>query len=128
MTLRRRRVLLVEDHGPLAENVSEILAGRGFDTVVATTGEAALQHAEAVDIVITDLRLPGMSGLQLIAALRRRGVQAPALLVTAFADPGLLSADSGGHDVDRVLQKPIDPETLMARVEELVSRCPDSNR
>lgn len=82
------RVLVVDDNVSLAENLAELLELGGHSTSVATTGASAL--AEAVsnppDVVVTDYRLPDMSGAVLLRSLRAAGVDAHAIVISAHTD------------------------------------------
>src|SRR4051812_6411055 len=68
-----RSVLIVDDNQDLAENIAEILSMRGFATEIATSAEEALPKAlpDGPGIVVSDFRLPGMSGADLIREIRR---------------------------------------------------------
>jgi len=67
-------ILLVDDEDALREVVAERLAEEGFDVVEAASGEAALEQLQrfAFDVIIADLRLPGIDGRQVIAAALER--------------------------------------------------------
>ena len=77
-------VLLVEDEAPLRQAVAERLADHGFEVVQADSGERALEElAEfAFDILITDLRLPGIDGVRVIDAAVERYPDIIAIVVT----------------------------------------------
>lgn len=111
------RVLIVEDNAALADNLAEILQGGGVESQVAHTAEEALEIArgERFDGVVTDLRLPGMSGLELLTALRLSGHRVPVILVTAFADERTVDQAEQAGALE-VLPKPVD----LVRFEELV--------
>src|SRR4051812_46964925 len=79
------RVLLVEDEEKLRRVLSLQLQGSGYEVVQTTSAEEALKLAERADIIITDLRLPGMDGLYLLQALRRQNEQTPVIVMTAFS-------------------------------------------
>ena len=72
-----RSVLIVDDNQDLAENIAEILSMRGYTTEIATSAEEALPKAipDGPGILVTDYRLPGMSGADLVREIRqvRRG-------------------------------------------------------
>lgn len=113
------RLLIVEDNGDLAENLAEILASRGHDVVVAPSAEAALVELATGKFsgVLTDLRLPGRSGLELIAQLREQADPTPVVLMTAFADArATRSAQVAGALA--VLFKPLDISRLFKLVSE----------
>lgn len=79
------RILVVEDEVKVARALREGLKREKCDVVVASTGEEGfcLVNAEEFDLVILDLMLPGRDGLQVLATLRKRGLQTPVLVLTA---------------------------------------------
>lgn len=79
------RVLLVEDEEKLRRVLSLQLHGSGYEVVQSASAEEALKLADRADIIITDLRLPGMDGLSLLQALRRQNEQTPVIVMTAFS-------------------------------------------
>ncbi len=80
----KQRVLIVEDEEKLRRVVQLQLQSAGFDVDQAGSAEEALRSADRADLVITDLKLPGMDGLQLIASLRRQNSRTPVVVITAF--------------------------------------------
>src|SRR5512142_2190697 len=79
------RVLVVEDEAKVAGALADGLAAEGHAVALAPTGEDAfyaLSH-ESYDLVLLDLQLPRRSGLEVLASLRRRGLQTPVLILTA---------------------------------------------
>ena len=86
--MRSGRILVVDDQVELAENIAEILQGIRFDTEVAGSAEAALERIGrgGITAVVTDFRLPGRTGAQLIEELRRRGERMPVLMMSAYTD------------------------------------------
>lgn len=93
----RRRLLVVDDESDSREVVAGMLEGMGFDVLQASSGEAALAllGREAVDLVLTDRRMPGMEGPALLEAARTRGLRQPFVLVTALAGEGDGKTDVG---------------------------------
>ena len=83
-----RRVLIIDDNVSLAENIAEILEIDGYVTEVAATAEEALLKAgpSKPDVVVTDYRLPGMSGPNLVRRLRETGLRARAIVISAYTD------------------------------------------
>jgi DNA-binding response OmpR family regulator len=110
-----RRVLVVDDHIDLAENIAEILQGAGFQTAVAHSAEAALDRFGSGDIaaLITDFRLPGRSGAELIAELRRRGSNVPAVVMSAYTDDDTIALARGAGAME-VLSKPVEIPRLVS--------------
>jgi len=124
----RHRVLLIEDHQPLAEATAEFMQAFGLDVKIASTGCEALEMASAFEpeIVLCDLRLPDMEGTEVAQALR--GMPGGTSLVIALYSAmmeSLVRARQGpaAAVVDRILPKPITAETLDALVSQLESRA-----
>ncbi len=116
-------IMLVEDEDAVRTFAARALSGRGYEVIEAASAEDALAalHArgEQVDLVISDLMLPGMDGLALADAIRARGISAPFLLVSGYAMDGATgeaaptaSAASGV----RVVPKPYTLSGLLATV------------
>jgi DNA-binding NtrC family response regulator len=80
----QQRVLIVEDEEKLRRVLQLQLQSSGFEVEQAGTAEDALRIADRADVVVTDLRLPGMDGLSLLAALRRQNSATPVIVMTAF--------------------------------------------
>ena len=86
MAERRLRVLIVDDKKELGDTLAEGLVDRGYDAVSVGSGAeglAALQ-AERIDALVTDLRMPGVDGLQLLAASRAQDPDRPVIVMTAY--------------------------------------------
>jgi len=113
-------ILVVDDHVALAENLAEILGDVGFQTTWADSAEAALLAIErgGIAALITDYRLPGLSGAQLIAEMRRRGVGIPAVVMSAHTDPETIGQAEAAGALE-VFPKPVDMGHLIALVEEI---------
>ena len=79
------RILVVEDETKVAKALQDGLAAEGYEVSDAHTGEDGffLFNAESFDLVILDLLLPGRSGLEIPAAIRKRGLRRPVLILTA---------------------------------------------
>ena len=80
----KTRILIVEDEEKLQRVLELQLRSADFETEKASTAEDALRLADRADLVLTDVRLPGMSGLELIAAIRRQNTRTPIVVMTAF--------------------------------------------
>jgi len=79
-----QRVLVVEDEDKLRRILQLQLQSSGFEVDQAGSAEEALRIADRADVVVTDLRLPGMDGLSLLTALRRQNSATPVIVMTAF--------------------------------------------
>ncbi len=117
------RVLIVEDEKTLAGLIKEGLEDENFSVDVAYDGEEGLYLAEnePYDIIILDIMLPKLDGLELLKNLRGKGIKTPVLLLTAKSEVEYKVAglDSGGDDY---LTKPFSFEELLARVRALLRR------
>lgn len=109
-------ILLVDEDRDLAQILGEGLSDLGFDVVVANDARTALDllRTRSVDIVVTDIDMPDMSGIELAAAIRASGVGIPCLFVTAGSD---WQAPEGGT----VLHKPFSPAGLQYAIRRVLN-------
>lgn len=117
------KILIIEDSAEVVSLLERVLGEQGYDVSTATDGEMGLSRAfdQTPDLIILDLGLPGRDGLQVATELRRRGVTAPLLMLTArgaVADR-ISGLEAGADDY---LGKPFDAEELLARVRALLRR------
>ncbi|MBC7753728.1 MAG: response regulator transcription factor, partial [Moraxellaceae bacterium] len=116
-------ILIVEDDTEIANDLIEGLGANHFDCTHVTNGHEGLILAleNQYDVIITDLMLPQMDGLQMISELRRRNIQMPVLILTAkrSLDDRVLGLQNGGDDY---LVKPYAFVELLARVNNLIRR------
>ena len=117
------KILVVEDDRTVGPYVVRGLAEQGFQVDLVADGNDALAAAarSAYDLVILDLRLPGMSGFDVLRTLRDRGNPAPVLVLTAqdAVDAKVVTLRAGADDY---VTKPFAFEELLARVEALARR------
>ncbi len=123
------RLLLVEDERELSAMLVGLLETEGYVVDPAYDGQVGLHKALTTryDVMILDRGLPGIDGIDLLRRLRRSGVQAPALMLTAYDSVAdrVEGLDSGAQDH---LGKPFDVDELLARVRALVRRtAPDDD-
>jgi signal transduction histidine kinase len=111
-------VLLVDDEAMVRETLAASLEDAGYSVVTAADGAAALdvlRSSAAVDILVTDLSMPGIDGLAVIQQARRQRPGLPAVLLTGHA--GNDSATGGGPDgVYILVRKPVTGEQLAGRI------------
>lgn len=125
------KILIVDDEEDIAELVSYNLAREGYATVKAFDGDAALRKVkiEKPDLVILDLMLPGMSGLDVCKALRANPQTAalPVIMLTAKGDEfdKVLGLEIGADDY---ITKPFSVKELIARVRSLLRRVQEGAR
>lgn len=115
----RHVVLVADDHAEMRRLLSLVLTRRGYSVKDASDGAAlrSLLDAEPqVDAVVTDVRMPGMTGLDALRGVRERYPHTVLIVVTAFGDPEThqAAADLGA----RCLDKPFDPDILVDLIDE----------
>lgn len=118
-----RHILVVDDEATARSGLERILSGEGYAVVTAADGTEALEQARqrAFDAVITDLRMPGMSGLELTAELREVDPGLPIVMATAFGDvQSAVQAMRAG--ADDYVTKPVDIEALSLIVKRVIDR------
>ncbi len=119
------RVLLVEDERDAALMLAKGLREHSFAVDIAEDGPSALEkiHENTYDLVLLDLMLPGMDGLDVCRQIRREGAVLPVLMLTArdAVSARISGLDSGADDY---LCKPFDFQELLARIRALLRRGP----
>jgi DNA-binding response OmpR family regulator len=117
------RILVVEDEQKVANALREGLQGEKYEVAVERTGEGAFfrMTTEAFDAILLDLTLPGRDGLEILKAMRERGMKTPVLILTArdTLQDRVIGLDSGADDY---LIKPFAFAELLARIRALVRR------
>lgn len=118
------RLLLVEDNVPLADELTQGLQRQGYAVDWLADGRDAVYQgsSEPYDLIILDLGLPGLSGLEVLAQWRASGLATPVLILTARSSwaERIEGLKAGADDY---LSKPFHPEELMLRVQSLLRRA-----
>lgn len=111
------RILVVDDEGSLLMTLAANLELEGFEVECASHGEAALAlvRRQRFDLVLTDVRMPGMNGVELFRKIRTLHPELPVLLMTAFAVESLIE-EAITEGVFAVLPKPFEIEHVIAAV------------
>jgi DNA-binding response OmpR family regulator len=117
------RILLVEDERKVANFIARTLRENTYAVDVAEAGEQALEFCKSTtyDAIVLDVRLPGISGIEVCRAMRRRGVEAPVMMLTArsLIEQRVEGLDAGADDY---LTKPFVLGEFLARVRALIRR------
>ncbi|WP_437747323.1 response regulator [Sorangium sp. So ce1504] len=113
----RPRVLVIDDEPAIREALDTVLSFEGYDVATAATGEAAVEQVkgEPFDLVITDLRMPGMGGDETLAALKRLHPNLPVIVVTAHASDAA-AARCSKEGALWIVRKPVDLDDLLRLV------------
>lgn len=114
-------ILIIEDDKITAEGISSILLNEGHQVDIATNGKIAFDSLadKSYNIIITDLMMPEMDGLQFINRLRMTENETPVIVVTAYGNiENMLTAYELG--AVEILEKPFDIEELINLVNELI--------
>ena len=119
----RRRLLLVEDDPTLRQALTFNLSREGYEVTSAADGEAGLEAGrnERLDLILLDVMLPGMSGVEVLRVLRREGVTTPVIILSAKGDEidRVVGLKVGADDY---VAKPFSRPELLARIEAVLRR------
>lgn len=120
------RILFVEDEDAVRSVAAKLLRVRGYEVIEAASGEEALDLAEAhageIDLMISDVVMPGMQGPELLKAAREYLAGAPVMFISGYAEAEFSNLLEGETNVS-FLAKPIDIKTLAERVKQELQRA-----
>lgn len=123
------KILIVEDDLTLADYVKKWLESENHVVDHLDDGQEAISHLKIYeyDVVVLDVGLPGMSGIEVIRTYRQAGGKTPVIFLTGkdSIDDKMTGLDSGGDDY---LTKPFNVKELSARIRALLRRTPDVNK
>ncbi len=116
-------VLLVEDDDDNRELMAEVLSASGYEVLSAANGQDGLKtlSEHSVDVVVTDVGMPGMGGLEMAKAAKAIAPTVPVVIVTGWAERDDITR-ARGKEVDAVLIKPVDPDALTAAVNDVAEK------
>ena len=127
----RGRILVVEDEDPVRAIVMRTLQTAGYEVLGAGNGDEALRELDeiggAVNLVLTDIVMPGMSGRQLAAELSRRFGNIPLIWMSGHSREAELQKGEIGTG-EPFLQKPVTPDLLLETVAQVIENVPRSGR
>lgn len=111
------RILIIEDEIEIAEGISTILEAEGYQTDIVCDGQSGLDEmlSGIYDLVLLDIMLPKLNGLDILRNARKKGLSIPVILLTARSqtDDKITGLDCGADDY---LTKPFDAGELLARI------------
>jgi len=124
--VRPKTILVVDDESHMLDTIQFILQAEGYAVVTARSGEEALEslsrlraEGRRVELILTDIQMPGATGLELIERLAESGERAPVLVMTGYNDPET-TRKLREHGYGNFLDKPFEEEELLRRVRQLV--------
>ena len=119
------RLLLVDDDRAFRVSTSALLREEGYLVVEAEDGAGAVSKLKegGFDLILLDLRMPGVDGIQLVEVLRRWGEDTPILMISGFGtvETAVRALHTGADDF---LTKPVEPDVLTGKVADLLERRP----
>ena len=113
-----KKILVVDDDPVVAKSFDRVLAGKGYAVISAANGEEALRklNAETYDVVFTDIKMPGMSGIEVAERVKKSQPWLPVVIVTGFGSTeNEARAEAAG--VSGFLHKPLSPEMIEGSTE-----------
>ncbi|MFH1154049.1 MAG: response regulator [Pseudomonadota bacterium] len=117
------KILLVDDEDSFRESLKKQLAIRGYDVTAVSTGEQALESLErqAVDVVLLDMRMPGMDGVMTLGAIKRQSPTTEVIIVTGHATvkTAMDVMEKGAFDY---ITKPMRLEELIYKIQDAVRK------
>ncbi len=120
---RQARVLLVDDEVVFTTNMSKILSRRGFEVRAVNDGESAIEaiEDEEYDVVVLDLRMPGMDGIAALKVMKRKRPLLEVIILTGHGsvESGIQGMNLGAFDY---AMKPIQINELQEKIEEAFAR------
>jgi CheY-like chemotaxis protein len=113
-----RNILIVDDKTTLLETLKDLLEERGYAVTTATTGEEAIKKAGEIcfDIVLIDIILPGINGLETLRGIKKVNPRVRAILMTAFAFDEFIE-ETREEEAVTILYKPFSPERMFGVID-----------
>lgn len=124
----KKSILVVDDESPIRTLISYNLEVAGFHTETANDGQTALEKIRTLkyDLIVLDIMLPKLSGLEVCQITRRENIQVPILMVTAKSDVEDI-IDGLQTGADDYVTKPFSPQELVARVHAILRRSKEGS-
>jgi CheY-like chemotaxis protein len=118
-----RKVLVVDDDPVVGKSIDRILSSRGYAVIAATGGQEALDRlaSEDYDVVYTDIKMPGMSGLEVARHIKESRPWLPVVIVTGYGNDAN-ETEAREIGVNGFLRKPLSPEMVETTADELTGK------
>ncbi len=118
------KVLVVDDDPVIGKSFDRVLTAKGYTVITAPDAADALERLrdEEVDLVVTDIRMPGMSGIELAETVKARRPWMPVLIVTGYGNASD-EARARAAGVSAFLHKPLSPEQIEGSTEDAIARA-----
>lgn len=112
----RRNILIVDDDETLLHLLKRFFVREGFEVAVATDGIEAMERLKAENpaVVLTDLNIPSLSGIELIQCIRKKGKDTAIVVMTAYPE------EWSGSEVEACFMKPFDIEEMFSVIQRIV--------
>lgn len=122
-------ILVIDDEAPLRKTLARILGQAGFEVTTAESAEQGLDYLGSAhfDLILTDLRLPGMQGMQALKAIHATQPNLPVVLFTAQPDVNS-AVEALRHGATDYLLKPIKPESIIERARAILAKRQNEKR
>lgn len=121
----RDNLAIVDDDDAVRDSLRLLLRGNGFDVAAFASAEALIEHLDAGETpacIVSDVRMAGMSGLDLLGELRRRGTPAPVILITGHGQISMaVAAIKAG--ADDFIEKPFDEASLVEAIRSAIDKA-----
>ncbi len=126
-----KKVLIIDDTKNIRTLLTTCLELRDYEVLTAENGKVALdilkEKKEEIDLIFLDIRMPGMSGTEVLKSLRNYGISCPVIIMTAFATVKN-AVDCTKLGAVAYLQKPFSPDRVNAILDEITENTSNENR
>jgi len=127
--VRKKRIIIADDEAHVRNTIELLLTGAGYEVMVADNGAEALTLLEKnldeenrIDLVLTDLQMPVMTGVELIEQIVCRNIKCPAIAFTAYGDEDTIIRLINSSGCMGYLEKPFTEQKLITRIEDAINQ------
>jgi len=123
--MQTAKILVADDEQNLRRVLAALLRREGHEVVQAASGLEAIDHLADVDVVITDLRMPGADGMEVLRTATRNHPHVPVIMITAYGSVGqaVEAIKAGAFDY---IEKPFEQDSIRAIVEKAIGQAAES--